>query len=104
MLFCPNCANLLVIGAHSGSNKWVCNSCPYEFPITKQHTARTRMRAKAKDDMLDANKREGVQTEVQCPKCEHNKAFWHQFQTRSADEPSTNLLFRCVKCGYNWNN
>lgn len=36
MLFCPNCANLLVISAQTGANKWVCNSCPYEFPITKQ--------------------------------------------------------------------
>lgn len=36
MLFCPTCANLLVISAESGLNKWACNSCPYEFPITKQ--------------------------------------------------------------------
>ena len=30
---------------------------------------------------------------VQCPKCEHDRAFWHQFQTRSADEPSTNCTY-----------
>jgi DNA-directed RNA polymerase III subunit RPC11 len=36
MLFCPTCANLLVISTETGYNKWACNSCAYEFPITKQ--------------------------------------------------------------------
>jgi hypothetical protein len=36
MLFCPNCANLLVISSDTGYNKWACNTCPYEFPISKQ--------------------------------------------------------------------
>lgn len=36
MLFCPTCANLLVISSETGSNKWACNTCAYEFPITKQ--------------------------------------------------------------------
>ena len=37
MLFCPGCANMLVISDEStGLNKWVCQTCPYEFPITKQ--------------------------------------------------------------------
>ena len=37
MLFCPGCANMLVISDEStGFNKWVCQTCPYEFPITKQ--------------------------------------------------------------------
>ena len=36
MLFCPSCANLLVISTETGLNKWACNTCAYEFPITKQ--------------------------------------------------------------------
>ena len=36
MLFCPTCANLLVISSDDGQNKWTCNTCPYEFPITDQ--------------------------------------------------------------------
>ena len=36
MLSCPNCANLLVISAQTGYNKWACNTCAYEFPIAKQ--------------------------------------------------------------------
>jgi DNA-directed RNA polymerase III subunit RPC11 len=51
-LFCPSCSNLLVISAESGLNKWACNTCPYEFPITKQMTSRTRLARKQADDVL----------------------------------------------------
>lgn len=36
MLFCPNCANFLVISDTTGVNRWVCQTCAYQFPITKQ--------------------------------------------------------------------
>ena len=68
MLFCPTCANLLVISSETGYNKWACNTCPYEFPIAKQvglilmhswpvtkilqMTSRTRMKRKEVDDVL----------------------------------------------------
>jgi len=51
-LFCPSCSNILVISAETGFNKWACNTCPYEFPITKQMTSRTRLERKQADDVL----------------------------------------------------
>ena len=51
-LFCPSCSNLLVISSETGFNKWACNTCPYEFPITKQMTSRTRLERKQVDDVL----------------------------------------------------
>jgi len=51
-LFCPSCSNLLVISADTGFNKWACNTCPYEFPIKKQMTSRTRLERKQADDVL----------------------------------------------------
>ena len=51
-LFCPSCSNLLVISSETGFNKWACNTCPYEFPITKQMTSRTRLDRKQVDDVL----------------------------------------------------
>ena len=30
---CPYCANNLTIGKPNGPNKWVCATCPYEYPI-----------------------------------------------------------------------
>ncbi|KAG6861857.1 hypothetical protein C0995_011154 [Termitomyces sp. Mi166 len=72
MLFCPTCANLLVISSETGYNKWACNTCAYEFPITKQvgiawlfgnpihsenrvyfqMTSRTKLKRKEIDDVL----------------------------------------------------
>ncbi|KAG6850632.1 hypothetical protein H0H93_010824 [Arthromyces matolae] len=69
MLFCPACANLLVISSTTGYNKWACNTCAYEFPITKQvcpicghlveaneallqMTSRTKLKRKEIDDVL----------------------------------------------------
>lgn len=37
MLFCPTCANMLIISIDDGTtNHWSCQTCPYKFPITKQ--------------------------------------------------------------------
>ncbi|KAF7313205.1 DNA-directed RNA polymerase III subunit RPC10 [Mycena kentingensis (nom. inval.)] len=41
MLFCPTCSNILAVNSATGYNKWACNTCPYEFPITKQVCTRT---------------------------------------------------------------
>lgn len=38
---------------------------------------------------------------VVCSKCGHNEAFFHQVQTRSADEPMTEF-YKCVNCGHKW--
>lgn len=41
---------------------------------------------------------------AKCPKCEHPEAWFHQMQTRSADEAST-IFYECgnPKCGFKWN-
>lgn len=36
-----------------------------------------------------------------CPKCQHDKAYYKELQTRSADEPAT-LFFKCVQCSHQW--
>ncbi|CAE6468618.1 unnamed protein product [Rhizoctonia solani] len=92
MLFCPTCANILIISAEaSGYNKWACQTCPYEFPITKQMTSRTRLQRKEVDDVLggDAMWKDVDQTDAACPKCDNGRAYFMQLQIRSADEPMT---------------
>ena len=52
-LFCPTCANMLLIGADdSGAYKWACSTCPFEFPIEKQMTSRTSLPRKEVDDIM----------------------------------------------------
>ncbi|KAJ6453695.1 hypothetical protein C8R45DRAFT_846904 [Mycena sanguinolenta] len=88
MLFCPSCANLLIISnALDGLNKWICQkACAYQFPITKQHTSRTHLRAKRAGVMRDVLQElaDGAsRTEVECQKCGHGYAYFNQLQIRS---------------------
>ncbi|EJD01796.1 uncharacterized protein FOMMEDRAFT_20569 [Fomitiporia mediterranea MF3/22] len=103
MLFCPSCANLLVISADTGLNKWACNTCPYDFPITNQMTSREWLQRKAVDDVLggDAAWNDADSTTVACPKCDNDRAYFYQLQIRSADEPMT-TFYRCTTCTYQW--
>ncbi|KAF8076727.1 hypothetical protein FPV67DRAFT_429838 [Lyophyllum atratum] len=103
MLFCPACANLLVISSETGYNKWACNTCAYEFPITKQMTARTKLKRKETDDVLGGDEMwaHADSTMASCDKCNHNQAYFYQLQIRSADEPMT-TFYRCTACGHRW--
>ena len=42
-------------------------------------------------------------TNIECPKCYNNLAFWWMLQTRSADEATTQF-YRCTKCSHTWRN
>ncbi|KAF8590566.1 hypothetical protein K439DRAFT_98956 [Ramaria rubella] len=77
--------------SETGYNKWACNTCPYEFPISKQMTSRTRLKHKEVDDVLGGEEmwKDADQTEKQCDKCDSNRAYFKQLQIRSADEPMT---------------
>ncbi|KDQ10701.1 hypothetical protein BOTBODRAFT_36016 [Botryobasidium botryosum FD-172 SS1] len=105
MLFCPTCANVLIISAETGEHKWVCQTCPYEFPIRQQMTSRTRLERKQVDDVLggDAMWKDVDSTQVACPACDHDRAYFMQLQIRSADEPMT-TFYKCTNkaCGHQW--
>jgi DNA-directed RNA polymerase subunit M len=38
---------------------------------------------------------------VTCPKCGHDRAYFHLMQTRRSDEPPTQIN-ECAKCGHSW--
>jgi len=38
---------------------------------------------------------------VQCPKCNHDTAYYWLVQTRAGDEPETKFL-KCQKCEHTW--
>jgi DNA-directed RNA polymerase subunit M len=40
-------------------------------------------------------------TQVECPKCGNDTAYWWMVQTRSGDEGTTQF-YRCTKCSYTW--
>ncbi|CAO3643671.1 unnamed protein product [Mucor fragilis] len=104
MLFCPHCANLLLI-ENDGGQAFFCQSCPYVYSIQSRHTSRKQLKRKEVDDVLggaDAWKNVDS-TEVTCPKCEHERAYFMLIQIRSADEPSS-IFYKCCNddCQHQW--
>jgi DNA-directed RNA polymerase III subunit RPC11 len=107
LLFCPTCANLLLI--KSGFNEsmmfW-CRTCPYTYPIKDEILKITEsFDRKPIDDVLGGDDawKDVERTQARCPSnsCNSNLAYFRQMQIRSADEPTT-TFYRCVSCCRQW--
>lgn len=103
LVFCPNCGNRTSVENDGYHYSFICSTCPYKQPIKDRIESVKYTKLKEVDDVLnDANTWKNVDvTDVKCPKCESNQAYFMQVQIRSADEPST-TFYRCVKCTHNW--
>ncbi|UZJ51133.1 hypothetical protein CBS101457_000453 [Exobasidium rhododendri] len=96
---------MLLIAGDQGSFKWACSTCPYQFPIEKQMTSRTKLPRKEVDDIMGGDEawKNVDSIDAPCSKCDNQKAFFMQLQIRSADEPMT-TFYRCTnsKCAHQW--
>ncbi|KAK7091803.1 DNA-directed RNA polymerase III subunit RPC10-like [Littorina saxatilis] len=105
LMFCPICANVLVVEEGNNCYRFACNTCPYIRNMTRKLTSRRYPKLKEVDDVLGgADAWKNVDnTEANCPKesCENDRAYFMQIQTRSADEPMT-TFYKCCKCGHRW--
>jgi DNA-directed RNA polymerase III subunit RPC11 len=105
LMFCPTCANIL--GVEEGPNclRFSCSTCPYVQNIKHRISNKVYPKLKDVDDVLGgAAAWENVDaTDVKCPKCDHDRAYFMQIQTRSADEPMT-IFYKCCSatCGNRW--
>ncbi|WP_255168040.1 transcription factor S [Natrononativus amylolyticus] len=58
------------------------------------------------DDVIETSEETDVEgkpttSDVRCPECENEKAYYALQQTASADEPPTRF-FKCTECGHRW--
>jgi len=102
--FCPKCGSRMVLKKEGKKNVYYCEKCGYSEPARDVKLVITKGKEKAKIKVLD-EKNEALKplpiTNVTCPKCGYDKAYWWIVQTRGADESPTQF-FRCVRCGYTW--
>ena len=103
MLFCPNCANILLIDK-SGQTKFFCRTCAYFYTLDGQVSYKLHLKEKEIKPIIDENQMvDGQKINEECPKCSHKVAYCIMFQTRSSDEPMTRF-FMCESCKYRWKN
>jgi len=106
--FCPKCGTLMIPQSKGGSLVFVCRKCGYEEHISKKESYLTTIahpKRSRKKEIIVIEKETSLKvlpkTNITCPKCGHNEAYFWTIQTRAADEPATRF-FKCVKCGYTW--
>lgn len=84
--------------------RFFCKTCPFIYNVREKITSTLKLERKNKlDDVLGAKEAwENVdKTEVVCPRCGHDTAFFMQLQIRSADEPMTSF-YKCCGCSLQW--
>jgi len=96
MMFCPKCHLLL----YPKNGKMVCRKCGYETEGVESHVIVEEHREK-EISVLGKEEEALPKTNVTCPKCGNNEAYWILRQTRSADEPETRI-YTCTRCGHRW--
>lgn len=103
--YCPTCANMLLVELtdYTKELRYYCQTCPYVYLIDKKITKKAPLVKKQVDDVLGGEDawKNVAQTEANCPKCSHHKAYFMEIQTRSADEPATQF-FKCTACAHRW--
>lgn len=100
-MFCSKCGSLLL--PTQAKDGMVMCKCGHREPVGGGQTIMTTQKKKEVEDCPVVDGIEGVmpRTNVPCPKCSHNEAYWYLRQTRKSDEPETTFL-TCCKCGHKW--
>eukprot|EP00180_Rhodochaete_pulchella_P004507 Plantae.Rhodophyta-Rhodochaete_pulchella.ctg86215.p1 GENE.Plantae.Rhodophyta-Rhodochaete_pulchella.ctg86215~~Plantae.Rhodophyta-Rhodochaete_pulchella.ctg86215.p1 ORF type:complete len:106 (+),score=13.92 Plantae.Rhodophyta-Rhodochaete_pulchella.ctg86215:50-367(+) len=104
MLFCPHCANLLLVEDGAEGMQFFCQTCDYTYGLQGTVTKSIITEKKTKDDVLGGKEawKNAPQANSKCPSCGNGTAYYMQMQTRSADEPMT-TYYTCTKCAKTWN-
>ncbi len=101
MLFCPKCGSLLKSKQVKGKTIQFC-SCGYSSEAKeKDIVLKETVKTEDKDVQIMESAEIHPLTEVECPKCGHNKAYYWLKQTRAGDEPETKF-YKCEKCKHVW--
>jgi DNA-directed RNA polymerase subunit M len=94
-MFCEKCGSILV----PGDEGFFCPQCgekgvDVDLSDKKGTSKVVHMVSEQGEETLP-------RTKVECPKCNHDEAFFFVKQTRGADESPT-AFYTCCKCGHKW--
>ena len=103
MQFCPKCHTILLPIKKRNKTVMKCQACNYTSKKKENIILKEEIKLAKEDkiEVIDKNITTLPKTEMECPKCHHNRAYYWLVQTRAADEAATRF-FRCTKCGHCW--
>ena len=101
MMFCPRCGSILIPDFNKKIIK--CNGCNYKEDKNRNMVVKEKLNNKDKIKIIDKNIETLPKTQIECPKCGNNQAYYWLVQTRASDEAETQF-FRCAKCDHQWRN
>lgn len=79
-----------------------CRKCNHKVKIEGYRASTTKEASEEREMLIIEGDLDTLpKTKAECPKCNHNEAYWVLRQMRAADEPETRI-YRCVKCGHTW--
>ncbi|KRH91748.1 putative DNA-directed RNA polymerase subunit M, partial [Pseudoloma neurophilia] len=97
--FCPICQSILLL-THSNNNSNIlkCKNCNYFDDIA---LIKSEIFFKRKQTEQIVRKQSLASCHKQCDRCNNSMAYFHEMQTRSADEPMT-IFYQCCRCQFMW--
>ena len=105
MMFCHKCGSILVPKNENGKTVIRCG-CGYvdssaESGKITESTANTAKKEERLFEAASEDKITAPVTEIECPKCHNNHAYYWTRQTRAGDEGETKF-HQCTKCKHKW--
>ena len=91
-MFCQKCGSILVPKTKNNKRVIEC-SCGYkENDFSKFKKIKETIKEKKSVEVVDKEIEILPITDEECPKCNHEKAYYWTIQTRAGDEPETKFL------------
>jgi transcription factor S len=99
MQFCEECGSMM----RAEGDLWVCSQCENATPKDGTEGGFVLTQGQEASEVIDVSDSEtGLPTtEVHCPECGNDRAYWYLQQIRSADESETRF-FVCTECEHRW--
>ncbi|MEK6986003.1 MAG: transcription factor S [Candidatus Thermoplasmatota archaeon] len=97
MAFCGACKSLV----YPVGGKLACKKCGWSSDgPAASNMVRSAAEGSARVVLEKKEEVRPLQTTT-CPKCAHDRAYFHLMQTRRSDEPPTQIN-ECEKCHHSW--
>ncbi len=97
MAFCGNCKSLV----YPVDGLLRCKKCGWTSDGPAQSRIISHEASGKKRTVIEEKIEARPQQTITCPKCGHDKAYFHLMQTRRSDEPPTQIN-ECVSCKHSW--